>query len=161
MSAHVKEPSLHTVDALDDIDAIVCLVPEDQRPLQGGAGFVDFRLCGALSRALSAGFFTGAPGERLLVPSEGRLHAPMVFAVGLGASKAVTVLGFEHALTASMDMLGKARADDVVLAVPPLPQLDAVAVGGVLSRAFLSKWKAGRAVVVGDPALAATLSSHV
>lgn len=150
----VKEPSLHTVDALEDIDAVVCLVPEDQRPLQGGAGFVDWRLCGALSRAIASGFFKGSPGEKLLVPSDGRLPAPMVFAVGLGASGTVTTLGLEHALNESLSMLQKAKAQHVAVAIPPLPQLDAVAVGGVLSRALVSKWKDGRVVVVGDPALA-------
>ncbi|MBE2251705.1 MAG: peptidase M17 [Myxococcus sp.] len=154
----VKEPSLHAVDALEDIDAVVCLLPADQRPLQSGAGFVDWRLCGALSRALDSGFFTGSPGENLLTPSEGRLPAPMIFAVGLGSSGTVTPLGLEHALTASLSMLQKAKAEHVALAVPPLPQLDAVALGGVLARAFVSKWRAGRVVILGDPRLEASLS---
>lgn len=154
----VKEPSLHTVDTLDDLDALVCLVPDDQRPLQGGAGFVDWRLCGALSRALDQGFFAGSPGEKLLLPSEGRVAPPKIFAVGLGASKSVTVLGLEHALGASVTMLEKVKAEHVAVAVPPLPQLDAVAVGGVLARAFVSKWKQGRVVVLGDPALEAALA---
>ncbi|MBL8924351.1 MAG: peptidase M17 [Myxococcaceae bacterium] len=154
----VKEPSLHSVDTLDDLDAVVCLVPDDQRPLQGGAGFLDWRLCGALSRALDQGFFSGAPGERLLLPSEGRVAPPKIFAVGLGAMKTVTALGLEHALGASLAMLEKVKAEHVALAIPPLPQLDASAVGGVLGRAFVSKWKQGRVVVLGEPALEAAIT---
>ncbi len=150
----VKEPSLHAVDTLDDLDAVVCLVPEDQRPLQGGNGFVDWRLCGALSRALSEGFFTGAPGEKLLMPSDQRIAPPRVFAVGLGASRSVTMLGLEHAITASLAMLEKVKAEHIALAVPLLPQLDGIAVAGVLSRALVAKWKAGRVVVLGDPSIA-------
>lgn len=153
----VKEPSLHAVDTLDDLDAVVCLVPEDQRPLQGAAGYVDWRLCGALSRALAQGFFQGAPGEKLLMPSEGRLAPPKIFAIGLGASKSVTTLGLEHALSASLAVLEKVKAEHVAVAVPPLPQLDAVAVGGVLGRALVSKWKQGRVVVLGAPALEAAI----
>ena len=157
----VKEPSLHTVDALEDIDAVVCLLTEDQRPLEGGAGFVDWRLCGALSRAIVSGFFQGSPGEKLLVPSDGRLPAPLVFAVGLGRLGSVTTLGLEHALNESVVMLQKAKAQHIAIAVPPLPQLDVVGVGGVLARALVSKWKDGRVVVVGDPALEATGSGSV
>jgi hypothetical protein len=152
----VKEPSLHTVDALEDIDAIVCLLPQDQQPLEGGAGFVDWRLCGALSRAILSGFFTAMPGEKLLVPSNARLPAPLIFVVGLGRLGSVTTLGIEHALTESVAMLQKVNAQNIAIAVPPLPQLDAIGVGGVLSRALVSKWKDGRVVVLGDPALEAT-----
>lgn len=151
--ALVKEPSLHAVDTLDDLDAVVCLIPEDQRPLQGGNGFVDWRLCGALSRALSDGFFSGAPGEKLLMPSEGRIAPPRVFAVGLGASRIVTTLGLEHAITASLVMLEKVKAEHLAITVPLLPQLDSVAIGGVLARALVAKWKAGRVVVLGDPSI--------
>lgn len=158
MSTLVREPSLSTVDSLDDIDAIVCFVPDDQTPFLAGTGYVDFRLCGALSRAIDGGFFSGAPGEKLLMPSEGRLPSPLVFAVGLGASRAVTVLGFEHALATAYGMLERVKAEDVVLAVPPLPQLDTIAIGGVLTRSFVTKWKAGRVIVLGDPGLARTVS---
>ena len=46
-------------------------------------------------------------------------------------------------------MLEKVKAEHIALAVPLLPQLDGVAVAGVLSRALVAKWKAGRVVVLG------------
>lgn len=159
MASLVKEPSLSTVDSLDGLDAIVCLVPEDQRPLEGGAGYVDWRLCGALSRALSSGFFSGQPGEKLLLPSEQRLAAPLVFAVGLGVAKSVTTLGLEHAVTTAVGMLEKARVQHVAVAVPTLPQVDANAVGTVLARSLVKPWKEGRVVVIAALAIEASLKA--
>lgn len=158
MASVVKDPSLAAVDGLDGLDAVVCLVPEDERPLQGGAGFVDFRLCGALSRALAGGFFMGRPGERLLMPSEGRLAAPMVFAVGVGAARSVTALGLEHALSGARTMLEQAKVQQVALAVPPLPQLEPATAGAVIARAFVKPWTAGRVVVLADAATGKALS---
>jgi len=149
----VKEPSLHVVDTLDDLDAVVCLIPADQRPLPAGIGFLDWRLCGALSRALDSGFFQGTPGEKLLVPSEGRIAPPMIFALGLGAAGSVTALGVEHALSAAVGMLEKAGAEHVALAIPPLPQLDGIGLGAVITRAFVGRWPHGRVVVLGDPTI--------
>jgi hypothetical protein len=153
----VKEPTLHAIDTLDDLDAVVCLVPDDQRPLQGAAGFVDWRLCGALSRALVSGFFHGAPGEKLLMPSEERIAPARVFVVGLGATKNVTALGLEHALGASVAMLEKVKAEHVVVALPPLAHLDQASLGAAVGRGLVSKWKAGRVVVLADPALEASI----
>lgn len=51
-------------------------------------------------------------------------------------------------------MLEKVKAEHIALAVPLLPQLDGIAVAGVLSRALVAKWKAGRVVVLGDPSIA-------
>ncbi|MDX2011801.1 MAG: M17 family peptidase N-terminal domain-containing protein [Myxococcaceae bacterium] len=158
MASVVKEPSLATVDALDGLDAVVCLVAEDERPLQAGSGFVDFRLCGALSRALAHRFFVGSPGERLLMPSEGRLPAPMVFALGLGASKSVTALGLEHALSGARTMLEQAKVQQVALAVPPLPQVEPATAGAVIARAFVKPWTAGRVVVLADAATGAAVT---
>ena len=88
------------------------------------------------------------------MPSDERIAPAKVFAVGLGASRTVTTLGLEHAVTASLAMLEKVKAEHIAITVPLLPQLDAVAVGGVLSRALVAKWKAGRVVVLGDPSIA-------
>ncbi|MCA3013774.1 MAG: peptidase M17 [Myxococcaceae bacterium] len=155
MATVVKEPSLSVVDGLDGLDAVVCLVHEDERPLGGGAGFVDFRLCGALSRALASGFFAGAPGERLLVPSEGRLAPPLVFAVGLGPAASVTALGLEHALTSARAMLTRAQVGEVALAVPSPRKLAPADVGALVASAFVKPWTAGRVVVLADGAVGA------
>jgi hypothetical protein len=77
----VAELSLSALDAADGDAVAVFVGPE--RPLQGLSGLVDWRLAGALSRALRAGHFRGAPGEQLLVPTQGRLRPARVIAFGV------------------------------------------------------------------------------
>ena len=79
----VAELGLPALDALD-VDALLVFVGPE-RPLQGLAGFADWRLCGALSRAMRSGLFAAAPGEALLLPSGGRLRPARVFCFGLPA----------------------------------------------------------------------------
>ncbi len=67
------------------VDLAVAGVFSDQLPLRGGAGRVDWRLCGLVSDQILAGRFSGARGEALLVPTSGQLRANRVMAVGLGA----------------------------------------------------------------------------
>ncbi|OGQ90992.1 MAG: hypothetical protein A2289_00770 [Deltaproteobacteria bacterium RIFOXYA12_FULL_58_15] len=62
--------------------AVFCF--SDVRPLCGVAGFLDWRLCGAISRRIETGDFAGHVDEVLLLPSEGRLGRQLVFAFGLG-----------------------------------------------------------------------------
>ena len=156
MSLEVVEPSLAAVDALGPIDAVCALVTEDERPLQGGVGFIDWRLCGALSRVLKGGFFTGAPGEKLLLPTDGRVSAPRAFAVGVGQATSITVLGLEHALTTAATMLTKAQVPSVALGLPLMPRLDELAVGAVFKRAFVPNYS-GKLIVFGSKSLKAQL----
>ena len=53
---------LDSLDALTGIEAVCCFVVEDERPLSGAPGFLDWRLCGSLSRILHEGRFVGAAG---------------------------------------------------------------------------------------------------
>jgi hypothetical protein len=73
--------SLASLDALDVDSLAVFVGPE--RPLQGLAGWVDWRLCGTLSHALRDGFYGGGEREALLLPSAGRVGAARVFFFGL------------------------------------------------------------------------------
>ncbi|UCE85069.1 MAG: hypothetical protein JSU66_12020 [Deltaproteobacteria bacterium] len=55
------------------------------RPLRGDAGRADWRLLGLLSALLREGRLHGEPGEVMLVPTLGRLRAPRLLLLGLGA----------------------------------------------------------------------------
>ena len=61
---------------------------DSDRPLQSGAGRVDWRLCGQLSRLLVAGKLSGASGEAVLLQTGGGLAAPLAIGLGLGARNA-------------------------------------------------------------------------
>lgn len=58
---------------------------DGDRPLQSGAGRVDWRSCGRLSRLLIAGKLSGASGEAVLLQSGGGLASPLAVGLGLGA----------------------------------------------------------------------------
>lgn len=66
------------------LDALVSFVFADVMPLSGSLGLIDWYLCGAVTTAVRNGTFQAAPGERLLVPTFGRLRPPAVFLFGLG-----------------------------------------------------------------------------
>jgi hypothetical protein len=72
---------LPAIDALD-VDALAVFVGPE-RPLQGLAGFADWRLCGLISRAIRDGSYGPDTGEALLLPSGGRIAVPRIFCFGL------------------------------------------------------------------------------
>jgi hypothetical protein len=72
---------LPAIDALDGDALAVFVGPE--RPLQGLAGFADWRLCGLISRAIRDGSYGPEKGEALLLPSGGRIGVPRIFCFGL------------------------------------------------------------------------------
>lgn len=158
MSVVVVEPSLAAFDALERAEAICLLVAEDERPLRGAAGYLDWRLCGALSRVLKDNFFSGRPDERLLMPTQGKVPAQRLFAVGLGPSRSVTALGLENALGATAQMLLKAQAKTVALALPHLPQFAEETMATLLKRGFVGAYQ-GEVTVFGSKALGAKLAA--
>lgn len=85
---------LASLDALE-VDALAVPVGPG-RPLQGLAAFVDWRLCGTISRAVRAGLFATEAEEALLVPTGGRLRVSRVFCFGL-AREPLDAAGFAAA----------------------------------------------------------------
>lgn len=67
-----------------DVDALIVGFHEDVRPLKGGAGALDWLLCGALSRLIIQKKITGAVGDVALLTSKGKVPADKIFMVGLG-----------------------------------------------------------------------------
>lgn len=68
-----------------DADLAVAGIFADERPMRGGAGRVDWRLCALVSHLLAQGRIHGAEGEALLVPCFGRLAASRALLLGLGS----------------------------------------------------------------------------
>jgi hypothetical protein len=56
----------------------------DQRPLRGGAGLADWRLCGWISGLVDTARMSGEAGECALLLTQGRLGAPRLLLLGLG-----------------------------------------------------------------------------
>jgi hypothetical protein len=77
-------PDLRHLDEAN-VEAAVGSFWQDERPMRGLAGLLDWRLAGRLSTLLASGWVRGEPGEVLLVP--GKPHVPFekILLVGLGA----------------------------------------------------------------------------
>jgi len=62
--------SIDPIEGLNQnqIQGIVLPCYENERPLQGLAGLVDWQLIGLFSRMIQAGFITGKPGECVYIP---------------------------------------------------------------------------------------------
>lgn len=68
-------------------DALVVTIFDDERPLRGAAGLVDWRLCGRLSRLIKHGRIHGDSGESLLMPPGRRLPFQRILVFGLGSAQ--------------------------------------------------------------------------
>lgn len=69
-------------------DTILALIPEDERPLRGDAGLIDWRLCGLISEHLRSGYVTGQLGEAVLLPGDRPLSPARILLVGAGSGTA-------------------------------------------------------------------------
>lgn len=150
MSVTTHEQGFEGLDALDGVDALCLFVAEDDRPLPGTAGYVDWRLCGALSRLLKAGFFTGVKDDWLLLPSDGKLPVPRIFVVGLGSRKALDAEALGAALGNAARVLIKAKMESVALELPSSERVEASARSAALEQHFLPLFKGRRVALLGE-----------
>jgi hypothetical protein len=142
-----------TLDALDPlpVDTVCLFVSEDERPLGGAAGFVDWRLCGQLSRLLVDGFFKGTRGESLLLPSNGRIGAPRLVVLGLGPGGQALHPGvLRTALSQAADVLNRARVDSVALELPGRGSMPAQERTSAFDEAFAPAFRGTRVTLLAD-----------
>ncbi len=151
---------LEGLDSLGGVDALCLFVAEDERPLPSSAGFVDWRMCGSLSRVLKAGFFTGAKDDWLLLPSDGKLAVPRIFVVGLGARQRLDAGALSEALAGAGRVLSKARVESVALEVPGGGQLEDAVRAEAFQKGFLPAFKGGRVAVLADKGLVRSLPAR-
>lgn len=144
---------LEGLDALGGVDALCLFVAEDDRPLPSSAGYVDWRLCGALSRVLKNGFFTGAKDDWLLLPSDGKLPVPRIFVVGLGSRQRLDAGALSEALAAAGRVLSRAKVDAVALEVPSGAGVEDAARAEAFQKGFLPAFKGGRVALLVDKGL--------
>jgi hypothetical protein len=63
---------------------------DDERPLRGPAGLLDWRLNGAISREIKNGRITGRFKETIIIPSSGRIRSPKILLIGLGPAARIS-----------------------------------------------------------------------
>ncbi|RKH42607.1 M17 family peptidase N-terminal domain-containing protein [Corallococcus llansteffanensis] len=151
---------LEGLDALAGVDALCLFIAEDDRPLPSSAGYVDWRLCGVLSRVLLGGFFTGVKDDWLLLPSDGKLSVPRIFVVGLGPRKRLDAAALGEALSGAAKVLSRAKVESVALEVPAGPGLSDAARAEAYQRQFVPAFKGARVSLLADKGLVGSLSSR-
>jgi hypothetical protein len=75
-----------TTEAVDlqECDVLVTGVFQDEKPLRGTSGWMDWRLNGLVSRFLIDRKITGEWKETVLIPSQGRIIPKLILLLGLG-----------------------------------------------------------------------------
>ncbi|MFW5925579.1 MAG: M17 family peptidase N-terminal domain-containing protein [Myxococcota bacterium] len=117
MEVRFVVPDLRRLDTLR-AEALAVGVFEDERPVRGTLGLVDWRMCGAISRLLSSGRLRGEAGERLLLPARRRLPFEKLFLFGLGPRAAFGDGAFDAAVRDMFDTLTRAQIRAPVVALP-------------------------------------------
>ena len=123
MRLSLDETGLVALDALRGIDALCLFISEDERPLRGMAGFVDWRLLGSLSNILRSEHFVGARGDQALVPILRGLAVQRAFCFGLGPKASfhpANALG--DLMRTASNVLDKAGCRSVALELPGLTE---------------------------------------
>jgi hypothetical protein len=118
----VTDTSVLPVDlaGLDGLegDALGLFCWSDVRPLRGVLGLVDWRLCGAVSRAVLANLFTGAAGETLLLPAARRMGPRRLFVFGLGPRLGWDAATLQRSCQHAAEVLTQAGARSFRLGAP-------------------------------------------
>lgn len=151
MRLSLDETGLAALDALRGIDALCLFIPEDERPLRGLAGFVDWRLCGSLSKILRLERYTGALGDPLLFPIFRGLSVRRAFCFGLGpqcAFQAEDMLG--SLLQKAMSVLGRAGCQSCALELPGLTDANTNAVADIFVEQGLAAYGGESIALFGD-----------
>lgn len=117
MDLRFVAPDLRALDVLR-CEAIALPFFEDERPLRGAAGLVDWRLCGRLSRLVVSGRVRGRRGERVLVPARPRLATEKLVLFGLGPRARFDEATFVATVGDVLDTLEGLRARTLVMALP-------------------------------------------
>jgi Cytosol aminopeptidase family, N-terminal domain len=101
-----------------ECDVLVTGVFQDERPLQGVVGWIDWRLNGKLSRFLIDQKLTGEWKETTLIPSQGRITPRMILLLGLGKWKEYTYFRLRELSPHVLETLHKLNITSLCLALP-------------------------------------------
>jgi hypothetical protein len=99
-------------------ELLACGMWQDERPMRGLCGLVDWRMAGRLSRLAKAGFLSGALGEVLLVPGKPSLPFEKVLIVGAGARASFDEAAFRAASARLLSSLAGLRIRRAVVELP-------------------------------------------
>jgi hypothetical protein len=103
---------------VQECDVLVTGFFQDERPLKGSSGWMDWRLNGMLSRFLIEKRLTGDWQEMTLIPSNGRVMPRMILLLGLGKVKEYSYLRMRELSPYLLKTLKKLNTFNVCLSLP-------------------------------------------
>lgn len=111
---------LLTGDNIIDIDSDLLLLNclEDERPLKGSLGLVDWYECGIFSRFILQEKFIGNRGEKLLYATSPALIIPRILLIGLGKKKDFSYFKVNKIYSEIGEVLLKLNINRIVLTLP-------------------------------------------
>ncbi|OGP90841.1 MAG: hypothetical protein A2157_05155 [Deltaproteobacteria bacterium RBG_16_47_11] len=91
---------------------------EDERPLRGSSGWLDWRLNGILSRCLTEKRLIGTWKEATLIPSQGRILPSLILLVGLGKAREYSYLRLRELFPFLLETLKKLDVSKICVSLP-------------------------------------------
>ncbi len=158
MSLSTHEIGFASLDDLLGVDTLCLFVAEDERPLKGTAGYVDWRMCGALSRVLLDRFFIGSPGDCLLIPSDGKIAMSRIFAVGIGNIEGFGLDSLIRTMGDAGRMLSRAQVRTVALEIPGNGKVEEAMRAAALVNQFVPQFSGAHVAVLSDKGVARLLT---
>ncbi len=110
-------PALRRLD-LAATEVLVASLTENERPVRGLAGLLDWRMNGRISSLLVNGFATGQLGEVLLIPGKPRLPFDKVILFGLGHTSAYGDRTYRAVVEKILSTLEGLKARSAVVELP-------------------------------------------
>ncbi len=103
---------------VQDCEILVTGFFEDERPLRGTSGWVDWRLNGILSRHLVEKRLTGTWKETTLIPSQGRIVPPLILLVGLGKVREYSYLHLREFFPSLLETVERLSVSKICFSLP-------------------------------------------
>lgn len=101
-----------------DADIIALTFFEDERPLRGHAGKLDWRMNGAISRLILDGTATGKEGETIVISTDNRIRSPWLLLFGLGESRFFEPGKFQRFLESFIKTFSKLNLSRIAVTIP-------------------------------------------
>lgn len=138
---------------------------QDERAPKGEAGWVDWRLGGALSRAILSGRVDGAAGTTVLMPAK-KLPCKRVLVVGLGLQAEFKGKNLAVALDSVLAKIDGFQDTDLAVALPgtkpwPPPRNAAEVLGEKLLHGLAAAGRSATITILGPPELLADVREWV
>jgi len=103
---------------LQECELLVTGFFQDERPLKGTSGLIDWRLNGMLSHLLKQGRMSGEWQESILIPSYGRVIPPLILLLGLGKVRDYSTLRLRDLFPRFFQTLRNLKSSRVCLSFP-------------------------------------------